>query len=91
MYFDKKNFFLLFGLFQFESVLKDNSSTWANQIASRVHYQYLQLVDQMPSALCGRKVLAGIVMKTKQKRGKKDAVQVIALGTGEHQVASLNE
>ena len=56
--------------------MDDKSALWSDEVAARVHYEYLKLVESSPGCYYGKKVLAGIVMK------RKDKVKVVALGTG---------
>ena len=52
----------------------------SNKIGMLVHIQYLKILLKNPKALCGRRAMAGILLKTPRDRLPK----VISLGTGKN-------
>ena len=67
---------------QFRAIISDERSTWCDRVAAHSHLEYLKQVETQPQGFCGRKVLAAILLKKKQKKGRKDLVWVVSLGTG---------
>lgn len=51
-------------------------------MAAASHLEYLVQVEKNPLAFCGKRIIATVLMKTKQKKRKCDKVTVLGLGTG---------
>lgn len=69
--------------FQFLSLLADEFLPKYPKMAALSHLEYLKQVERNPQVFCGRRVLASIIMKKEQKKGRKDLMKVVSMGMGE--------
>ena len=58
-------------------------------MAALSHLEYLKQVERNPQVFCGRRVLAAIIMKRKQKKGRKDVMKVVSMGMGESDLLNV--